>query len=771
MRSHQAWRAAGLSWGHEGAARAPEVAWPGRRVLAVAAGTLVVVGVGAFALGGGDEERGPAKAASPALVEGAFAADPAARADGLVQQFTAVTSAGGVVVVAGTEGAGDGATGRDRTAFVVSPDEGRTWRQAPVDAAVPGDRPQLVAGGSGRWVALGEAGRGGTALWTSADALRWTRLAASFGPKERVKALVRTPGGFTAVGTSNARAAAWTSADGRTWRRFDPGGDITGFDRVVASGNALVAHGTFATRGKKPKRGEGLWRSADGGQRWTPVNLPQAKGSFGPSVGLAVGPGGVYAVREGKRVTGPKKRRKTARFAVVFGAADGSAWAPVAELGAMEFGGVRWFAGGPTGLAAVVLGKGGARLVLRSADGRAWKPAGDLGAPGPGASLSGLAVAGGGAVAAGRQGDDAYLAVAGTSATVVDLTKIPGVVRPERVVAGLASAGNRAVAVGSTNGDAAVWTTAGGTTWRRATSTEFGGGRLGGRGQGRQRLLDVVATPKGWLAAGRWTGAKAGGGPLVVTSPDGAVWTRAKLPDGQSASGAASGPSGHVVVGAAKGTAAAWHSADLAVWTRGGNAGKGDLDGATWMRDVAATTRGYVAVGGRKGGRPGAGGAELPAIWTSQDGRKWTAVASPSLPSGLVSGSLTQVVARGDLLVAPGWGVPSGPAPVPVPLAAVSADGGRTWRTHVPEGAASLTAAAATGRGLVIAGTTGAPGSLDAALWSTSDGTSWRRTPGPGGPGDQRLTALSTLGHQLVGAGVGSGASGEAPLLWRAPTP
>ncbi|WP_329519762.1 hypothetical protein [Spirillospora sp. NBC_01491] len=753
----------------------------GLTAVAIAAGAVLVVGVGAYVAtrGGGDGEG--REMAGAVAAERFFAADPAAKSDGLVQELAAVATAGGVVVAVGSESAGDGGTGRERAEFLTSGDAGRTWRLARVRAAdgaepSPGDRPRMVAGGTGSWVAVGQNSIGGTAVWTSGDAREWTRQPppASFGPRDRVNGLVRTANGFVAAGVTlptgpgDGRAVLWSSADGRAWQRTDGLGatDITGLDRIASAGNVLVAHGTFARpvlrkKGKKKVRsvvrGEGLWRSADGGRTWAAVGVPQAQGSYGPATGLVAGPGGFYTVREGRRTTGPKKKRKTQRFGVVFKSADGQAWARQGQFGVPEFAGVARFGGSAAGLAALVRGKGGAQSALRSADGRTWQPVPPAGGrPGDpamngavangtvanGTVANGLTVADGGApVIAGRVGNDAFL-------SGVDLAKVPGAARAERAVESLAAAGGRVVAVGSTGGGAAAWSTPAGRPdgWTRGRVPAV---------PGRQRLSAVTYGPQGWLAVGRAEGGPAQ--PLVMISADGASWRRAPFPAGRPPAGAVAGPGGYVVVGAAGPSAATWRSPDLKRWTRGGNAGKGDLDGGRWMTGVVATSTGYAAVGGRRGGGP--------AIWTSGDGLKWTA-ATP--PQGLGPGQLDQVVAHDDLLVAAGAGTG----------VAVSADNGRTWRARPLTGApapAALTGVTATEKGFVAAGTTGQPGRQDVVLWASADGDAWRRVPvhgtGLDGPGGQRLTALTALGGDLLAAGISADHRGETPMLWRVPAP
>ncbi|WP_131739445.1 hypothetical protein [Actinomadura roseirufa] len=204
--------------------------------------------------------------------------------------------------------------------------------------------------------------------------------------------------------------------------------------------------------------------------------------------------------------------------------------------------------------------------------------------------------------------------------------------------------------------------------------------------------------------------------------------------------GAASGARGYVVVGFAGSSALAWRSDDLTRWT----AGSGDLKDAE-MHDVTAVDGGYVAVGQGKNG--------TPAAWTSPDGEKWTAV---SLPPG--TAAPTRVVARGAVVVAAGAGA----------AVAVSSDAGRTWRSQ-PVQAAEITAALATPRGFVLAGTPS--GTSDTGLWTSPDGVAWRpvRPHGRGldGAGAQRLTGLAPLG----GGVLTTGTDDAVPTLWRTSPP
>ncbi|MFC0037468.1 hypothetical protein [Actinomadura rayongensis] len=745
-RSHDAWQDAGISWHDgpalvtsrpapaapvQGPARQRPVARRGRLVTGAVAVVVLAAGGAAYALTRGGPDAPPVPAARPA--DALFTAD-ATLPDGLVQDLRAVAVAGQVIVVAGAETA-PGAQAA-RAEFLVSRDAGRAWTLAdvrtPDGAESPrGPAPVLLAGAPGAWAALGADG---TTLWTSPDARTWTLRGS--GPGGRVSALARTAQGFAAVGTDGTRAVVWTSPDGRTWQHA-AAPQATALDAVAASGTTLLAHGTTVTARRVKKRtvrttAEGLWRSADAGRSWTPVTVPQADGSAGPVRGLTAGPGGFYAVRDARRATGSKKRRRTVADAVVFAAPDGARWAPAGRLAVDGLERVERFGGAAGGLAAVVRAKG-ALTVLRSTDGRTWSPGA---VPGTAPAVAGLGVTAGGVpVLAGRAADDPYLAVGAP----VDLRAVPGAIGVRRDVAALAAVPGRVVAVGGTNGAAALWTSADGVRWIRAARPDVPA----------TALTAVVHGPAGWLVAGRNDARPADS--VLLTSGDALTW-RAKAATNARVAAVAYGPAGYVAVGTGFGTAAAWRTTDLVSWT-GAPTPKGVAKGS-WLAGVAATASGYVAVGGRR-----TAGRDAPVLWTSPDGLTWTQATPPALPPGLVTGSFTQVVAVGNRLVAVGRGTTaSGPAG----FVASSADGGAHWTAALrPE--ANVTAAA-TPQGFALAGTSG--GRLTVLV--SPDGTAWRRVAAKG---DGTVTALTVVGRDLVAVGSAAGHRGDVPFLWRAPLP
>lgn len=756
------------------------------RVVAIVVAVLVVLGGGAYALfGGGDGE--PDRPATPAAVtaDALFAGDPAATAGGRTHDLVAVAASDRTVVAVGSEQGGVYSRGQ----FFVSLDGGHAWSLAAVHAAdggdpPPGEYPQFLAGGTGAWAALGVT-PAGTVPWTSRDGRSWTRqapVAGVFAAGDRLSGLARTGSGFVAAGTATVRggtqAVMWTSADGRTWTRLGadqlkppPGGSVLRLSGVTSHGDTVLAHGTLRTtvtvtrKVKKKKRkvrqsreSEGFWRSADGGRTWAPVAVPQADGSSGDVVAMAATSTGFFAVRGASQRTGSKKHRRTIRYAVVFGSPDGQKWAPAGRLNTGGYLRVAMLRGDATGLTGLVSVAGGKTAVMTSADGRTWRRVGDVPA---GHHVTGAALAPQGPVVTGRLDDgDAYLTVAG--AGDVNLASVPGAVHTERTVDGIASDAGQTVAVGSTNGQAALWTSPDGSAWTRAKLPPTAGA-------GRQALADAVHGGQGWLAVG------GGDRTLAVMSVDGRDWQavpggRVFAATGALASAAAASGGAYVVTGRQNDSAAAWYSTDLKNWTASGDAGNRDLAGAKgaprWMSDVAAGPAGFVAVGGQtKNGTP------QPALWTSPDGKRWAlSPTPPALPQGATEGSLTKVVAHGNVLVATGGAGRYA-------FAAASSDGGRTWRPASLPGVVqdtAVTAATATPHGFVLSGTSGASGA-DVMLWTSADGTTWQvsRPHGRGldGPGVQRLDGMSVVGNDLVAVGFTGDYRGDASTLWRRPLP
>lgn len=764
-----------------------------RLLLVVGAGVIVaaLIAGGVFILTGTSKKQDQPSTPSAQLAGRLFATDPAATTDGRDQELTSVAASGSTVVAVGDEYGSVNSRGE----FLVSTDGGGSFRLADVrtpDGGEPayGDVPRVIAGGNGGWVALSGGSPAQNVVWTSRNGQSWTRqpdtASAEFGRGDRVFKAVRTASGFVAVGDTSAKGdftdstpVVWLSSDGRSWERVPAdqlkmtlnGGSFSLVD-VVAVGNTVLVYG-WALNGDKKVVADGVWRSADGGHGWTPVNVPQPKGTGSTGMAIAATGSGFVAVRGAARSSG----KKGEFYGVVFGSPDAQNWTQNGEIHVPRYKALLRMAGSERGLVAVVVTDDKKTVLMRSLDGRTWQAAGEV--PQNGRALQGVAVTAGATIAALRNDGgpdvDAELAVRDTQGREipVDLNRVPGASLPDQTVTSVASGGGHVVAVGSTNGDAATWTSPDGRQWTR--------GRAEGKAFSRpdtQRLQEVAWGGQGWLAVG--DDGRSPSRPLVVTSPDGTAWTAADGDGAFKATGGsvprtaavASGPHGYVIVGDSGPSAIAWHSADLRSWERG----SGDLGGKAgsdrWMRSVTSGSFGYVAAGGLND--PATQSPGRPAVWTSADGVKWALQRIP-LPSGAVQATFDAIVAKGAVLVASGT---AKSATGSFAFAFTSPDGGRSWQeTKLPGTTQTAlgTPTTATPRGFVIAGVSGDWGRTGVVLWTSPDGRTWRleRPEGTGlsGRGDHWLTSLTSVGGDLLATGVAADHRGEQPTLWRRPLP
>jgi hypothetical protein len=782
-------------WRRETAQRARTRTGGGRRLrpILIAVASLAVaaaVAAAAFVVLSGRDTQPPSTGPAAKLAAATFAPDPAAKSDGRDQEFLGVASAGSIVVAVG----GEADTADYRGEFLVSTDGGRSFRLADVrtpDGAEPGygDSPRVVGGSDGAWVALGGS-RTGTAVWTSRDGKTWTRQPDSTGAvfgRDKITRVARTSGGFVAVGSSSQKGdysdavpVVWLSSDGRQWQRLGndqlkmslSGGPLSLID-AAARGNTVIVYG-WATNDKGQIIRDGVWRSADGGRSWAPVDVPHPKGTAGP--GIAIGATAVGFV------AGRNASSKSEHYGVVMASADGSRWQPAGEIHLPGYGGLQRLAGSDRGLVAVI---GGDKKVLlaRSEDGRAWQNGGEV-ATSSGRTVEGVAVTAGATIVAGREDDgqdtDGVLTVRDTlgQEIPVDVSAIPGATQPDQTVTSVTAGPNLQVAVGGTNGDGAIWTSPDGTRWTRANAAGEALAR-----PGKQRLIGVTPGGAGWVAVG-YDAAR----PLVVTSSDGTNWHSADGFDPGSEThaatyAAAAGTAGYVIVGESGYSAGTWFSPDLKSWKADNG---GDLAGKQtanrWMRGVVAGPSGFVAVGGLSDPAVKDAPQGRPAVWTSADGRKWTLKQLPQ-PAGSLEGWFDKVAIKGSLLVASGTATTSSGRAA---FAFASSDGGVSWQEiRLPragqDGADSsdhnsfVTAVTATPKGFVIAGAAGRPGRADVVLWTSADGHSWAaQSPqgtGLSGRGDQWLTGLTPLGSDLLGVGITADHDGEQPTLWRRPLP
>ena len=357
---------------------------------------MIVFGVAVVVIAGANSgNAGPAPPATalgfpPATLAGSdFTAAPGGR--GISQSLGRVASDGADIVAVGSQ------TGAriPRAQFFFSPNDGRSWVMGSVrtpsgGVPPPGHAARYVAGGQGKWVAVGPG-----SIWTSPDGRTWT-LTASAGmplrPGDQISELARTAAGFIAVGANvpggdqaNASPVIFLSADGISWRRLDAGqlglpagtGRVLDLRYVAAAGKSILIAGDVATTEVvgKPRhtvsiQAGGAWLSSDGGSAWTAAAPPAGAGAPPQITGAAAVGDGFVLVRPAT---------VGARPAVdVYRSANGTAWTPAATLSTPAGLVTGLVSGGPDG--AVITGQAGQALTaFVSANGASWQPTGVFG--------------------------------------------------------------------------------------------------------------------------------------------------------------------------------------------------------------------------------------------------------------------------------------------------------------------------------------------------------------------------------------------------------
>jgi len=422
------------------------------------------------------------------------------------------------------------------------------------------------------------------------------------------------------------------------------------------------------------------------------------------------------------------------------------------------------------------------RVAFVSVHGRSWRQTAHLGRSSATAVTGVTAGPGGTVVAAGAGHPGPFLLLAGGHRRHVGQSALASAAAAGLSVNGLGTGPGGQVAVGQVEGVPAAWSRAPGGQWSPAAVWTLPSWRGGGPG-----LTGVVHGGAGWLAVGGEGGAAAQVGaagtlasatpqgsqqPIVMTSPDGRTWSPAAAAGtlagpGVTVAGAAAGRSGYVVAGVrdvyGQPMAALWSSVNLTTWVpQGWWTGSARSGVPSALLAVTAGPRGFAAVG--------AVGAH-PAVWLSRDGQGWQS-RSLALPTGARSAVLQRVAIQGSHIAVLGTQArPSGPAP----FAAVSANGGRTWREPslpVHGRPAGVTALVAAGGGFVATGTLGDGGDQDVVVWWSHDGLAWHALRPPGrllhGPGAPQITGLSMWGNTLTGVGYTATGSGQHPVLWQA---
>jgi hypothetical protein len=161
--------------------------------------------------------------------------------------------------------------------------DGSAWTPAPANPAVLGGTDDqvmkaVVATSSG-FLAVGRNGLD-AAVWTSADGSRWQRVTSNaFGGfrAQEMDAIAHGPSGFVAVGTDRSsgetQGAAWVSSDGTSWTRIRdpalsdrPGTALTG---IAAVPGGFVAAGFRGAASEE--KDAAAWSTRDG-KRWRKVS-------------------------------------------------------------------------------------------------------------------------------------------------------------------------------------------------------------------------------------------------------------------------------------------------------------------------------------------------------------------------------------------------------------------------------------------------------------------------------------------------------------------
>jgi hypothetical protein len=155
--------------------------------------------------------------------------------------------------------------------LVFSSPDGTSWQAAKISGTAT-----AVAAGPGGYVIVG-GGPAGAAAWYSADLKTWKAAAGAgktdlTGAKTQMSAVVAGSAGYVAVGRRGTAPAVWTSPDGRTWILHGAPASTGALTGLVANGTVLVASGLVAS-GSAPASGL-VVRSTDGGTTWQPVSLP-----------------------------------------------------------------------------------------------------------------------------------------------------------------------------------------------------------------------------------------------------------------------------------------------------------------------------------------------------------------------------------------------------------------------------------------------------------------------------------------------------------------
>ncbi len=304
--------------------------------------------------------------------------------------------AGGPGIVAGGYGVRNG----DLDAMIWHSQNAVDWQREEEQASLGGPGTQVIAAlasGPAGLVAVGWEKAGDdldAAAWTSSDGLVWTRVnAAALGGEgnQGMNAVLAVGNGFIAVGWEEvgeeARAAVWTSPNGRSWSRVPHDEQIFGGMEYLANlqdilevGGALLAVGTIEVPGDQQDLDTGIWASNDGGLSWARITNSDQELGDRDTVRYQLVSGVVYwdnlFIMGASEQNVPGSLSGEYNNGVIYSSADGISWQRIydhkpdqrqqtlLDVAASEFG--FWAVGYE------VLGEQSHAAVWFSPDGRTW---------------------------------------------------------------------------------------------------------------------------------------------------------------------------------------------------------------------------------------------------------------------------------------------------------------------------------------------------------------------------------------------------------------
>lgn len=802
--------------------------------------TLLTAGALALsACTGGSEEADPSPTKSPSAeaAEPASADFLAPTKDQLAsgvrlgdqsdQSLNAVAASGDVVVAVGS----DASYNTTLPLFVVSTDQGATWQRGDVDAASLPDTggselATAVAAGKDGFVAAGTGGDGSPITWTSEDGLTWTRTAGegdTFKTTDTISELRSYDGSYYLVGgnsvpngSSTGRIIVWSSPDGAAWKRIDLSehglGKVTGYpygsDIAVLDGQIVVAGGVEdAAVTDQPNRMY-VWRSGADGETFTADPTPaDFGGDFRAYVGeLVVDGGRLYLAASGDGadngdswdgvVLSAQGRTWSKAQPASFGGGEEEHPATLVRAGkAWVLAG--WTEGGRED-AVVTSGSDLGRLALLRHPSLTGRAAQQVSA---GVAVGNTAVLVGSSDTSGS--DTPYVwRVSGGKVTPTTLPDDVSEGRPTTYVTSLLATDDGFAALGVGADSPVAWSSTDFAAWEPTG--------LAGRSPavGSVSLSDAAVLANGSvLAVG--SRSRSLGSDAAAWIKQGGAWKLLDEPAfvnrGENAYGSLSvqdvavGKDGVVVATTAfiNGENEAhplFARANGSGWQEGRGARsttpttddryfgrtpyldfRSPSNGSISMSAATAVGGGFLIGGNR--GPAGTGGSAI--VWSSADGRTWAAGKALPKPKGSYASGINGFAVDGQRVVATGYVQQSAEDENPGWGSWVSEDRGRTWKLGevVAATEANVADVLTVPGGYLALGSVGPSGDLDAAAWTSTDGSSW--TPAEldlergSGAGNQFLSTAVVDGDQLrlVGGDVPPAGGGIYAVSVPVPTP